>query len=284
MPSYASISAILQIAILYVAIYAILRRASGSRFGQMLMGVGVLIAILAVFTYFLDFDVLALIIQYLLAYFAISAVVIFQPEIRRMLSSFGTFGAFDASKSRRRGGAIDARHMTDILVQLAERKIGALFAFEHGISLRGYEETGVKLDAVISRELISSVFTPPLPLHDGGAVVRNGRLSSAHCIFPVSNNPDLAESGMRHRAAVGLSEETDALVVAVSEERGTISIAHNGRLFRYEAGSAAEPVRRWLGKALLGDSREGRLVRAAIDSLHRLLFRPIAISARKEKA
>ena len=274
MPSYASISAILQIAILYVAIYAILRRASGSRFGQMLMGVGVLIAILAVFTYFLDFDVLALIIQYLLAYFAISAVVIFQPEIRRMLSSFGTFGAFDASKSRRRGGAIDARHMTDILVQLAERKIGALFAFERGISLRGYEETGVKLDAVISRELISSVFTPPLPLHDGGAVVRSGRLSSAHCIFPVSNNPDLAESGMRHRAAVGLSEETDALVIVVSEETGGVSVAHNGKLVTYPPETRRDQLMRWVSKALHGRKRgTGRLSKWIYSLLQRRAHR-----------
>lgn len=106
------------------------------------------------------------------------------------------------------------------------------------------------LDAVFSRELVTSIFTPPLPLHDGGAVMRGGRLSSAHCIFPVSSNPSLITSGMRHRAAVGLSEDTDALVVVVSEESGDISVARNGKLFRYSGEQRAETLHRWLAKTL----------------------------------
>lgn len=122
----------------------------------------------------------------------------------------------------------------DSVFHLAGKRLGALLAFERGISLRGYERTGVLLDARISTGLLVSVFTPPLPLHDGGAIIRNGRLAAAHCLFPVSNNPvGLSECGMRHRAAVGISEETDALVVVVSEERGQISVAHNGQLKRY---------------------------------------------------
>ena len=128
--------------------------------------------------------------------------------------------------------------------------MGALIALERGISLRSYEDTGVATDALFTRELVRSIFTPPLPLHDGGVVLRDGFLSSAHCIFPVSNNPELIASGMRHRAAVVLSEETDALVVVVSEERGTISVAHNGHLYSYERESAREPVLRWLTKAM----------------------------------
>lgn len=280
MPAYETISAVLQVAILYFAIYAILKRASGSRFGQALMGVGMLLFLLVVFTYLFRFSVLALIIQYLLVYFAISAVVIFQPEIRRMLSSFGTFAAFDPSKARRDGGAVTPALMLDILSRLAEKRIGALFAFERGISLRSYEETGVRTDAVISRELVFSVFTPPLPLHDGGAVVRGGRLSSAHCIFPVSNNPDLAETGMRHRSAVGLSEETDAIVFVVSEERGEISVAHNGRLMR--CGTGGPVARRWLERALVGGSRESRFFRKLTEPLQRMLFRPVDGGGKKE--
>ena len=153
----------------------------------------------------------------------------------------------------------------DTLIYLADKRIGALLAFERGISLRGYEETGVLLDAVFSRGLVTSIFTPPLPLHDGGAVLRNGRLASAHCIFPVSNNPNLIASGMRHRAAVGLSEETDALVVAVSEETGDISVARNGKLFRYSGDQRAESLHRWLARTLPrasgGASRLGTLKR-----------------------
>ena len=110
---------------------------------------------------------------------------------------------------------------------------------------------------------MTSIFTPPLPLHDGGAVLKNGRLSSAHCIFPVSNNPNLIASGMRHRAAVGLSEETDALVIVVSEETGDISVARNGKLFRYSGEQRAESLHRWLARALPraggGASRLGTL-------------------------
>ena len=121
----------------------------------------------------------------------------------------------------------------------------------------------VLLDAVFSRGLVTSIFTPPLPLHDGGAVLKNGRLSSAHCIFPVSNNPNLIASGMRHRAAVGLSEETDALVIVVSEETGDISVARNGKLFRYSGEQRAESLHRWLARTLPraggGASRLGTL-------------------------
>ena len=114
-------------------------------------------------------------------------------------------------------------------------------------------------------------------------MIRNGRLASAHCIFPVSNNPDLIQSGMRHRAAVGLSEETDALVVVVSEERGTVSVAHNGRLVRYEGPNAPAAVHRWIRKALLGESRESRFLQLLTDTAHRILFQPITWKRRAAK-
>ena len=242
-------SAILQIAILYFVFYAILKGAKGSRFGQALMGFGILAALLIAFAYLFHFDVLTRIVQFLLIYIAVSTVVIFQPEIRRILSAVGAFGFLEKPKYGP-GDAATPDLVVETLIYLADKRIGALLAFERGISLRGYEETGVLLDAVFSRGLVTSIFTPPLPLHDGGAVLRNGRLSSAHCIFPVSNNPDLITSGMRHRAAVGLSEDTDALVVAVSEETGDISVARNGKLFRYSGDQRAESLRRWLARAL----------------------------------
>ena len=247
-------SAVIQIAILYFAIYAILKSAKGSRFGQALLGVGVLAALSALFTFVLHFDVLSKIVQWILIYLALSTVVIFQPEIRRILATVGAFGAFDRPKYTA-DGAAEPEFVVDTLLALADRKIGALIAFERGISLRGYEATGVRLDSLFSRELVQSIFTPPLPLHDGGMTMRNGRISSAHCIFPVSNNPDLLSSGMRHRAAVGLSEETDALVVVVSEESGAVSVAHNGRLFRYYGDMREAALRRWVDEAM----REGEV-------------------------
>ena len=151
--------------------------------------------------------------------------------------------------------------MTDVLLALAERRIGALVAFERGISLRGYEETGVATDALFSRELVETVFTPPLPLHDGGITVRDGRIAAAHCVFPVSNNPNLSGSGMRHRAAVGLSEDTDAIVVAVSEENGVVSVAHNGRLLRCTGEGARDSLLRWVSKGLPAVPRRGIMSR-----------------------
>lgn len=243
-------SAAAQIAILYTALYWILKSAKGSRFGQALMGIGILTTLLALFTYLFHFHVLSLIIKYLLIYLSISTVVIFQPEIRRILATVGALGGGSGQQRGTRGGAATPEAFVEAVALLSSRRLGALFAFERGISLRGYEESGVVTDAAISKELLTAVFTPPLPLHDGGAVVRDGRLASAHCIFPVSNNPDLVQSGMRHRAAVGMSEETDAIVLVVSEETGAISVAHNGKIIRYPAQTGASDAYRWIARGL----------------------------------
>ena len=249
-----SVSAIVQIAILYVVIYAILKYAKGSRFGQVLMGVGLLAAVMIAFTFLFHFDVLSIIVRSLLVYLAISTVVIFQPEIRRVLGQVGAFGFLDKPKYAADGSATP-EFIVQTIISLADRRIGALIAFERGISLRSYEATGVALDAMLSRELVEAIFTPPLPLHDGGMTIRNGRIASAHCVFPISNNPDLITSGMRHRAAVGLSDETDALVIVVSEESGSVSVAHNGRLIRYTGEQRAQSLIRWVAKAMPDGTR-----------------------------
>lgn len=253
-----NVSAIVEIAILYFVIYAILKAAKGSRFGQALMGVGVLAAAMITFSYLFHFEVLSRIIQALLVYLAISTVVIFQPEIRRILAQVGAFGFLERRKHTQDGVAT-AQYVVETLMTLSEKRIGALIAFERGISLRSYESTGVQLNADFSQELVQSIFTPPLPLHDGGMTMRAGRISSAHCVFPVSNNPNLISIGMRHRAAVGLSEETDALIVVVSEETGAISIAHNGRLLRYFNDQIPQSLPRWISKAMSEDHRKSKI-------------------------
>lgn len=252
-------SDVIQIAILYLVFYAILKSAKGSRFGQALMGFGIIAAALTAFAYLFHFDVLTRIVQFLLVYIAVSTVVIFQPEIRRILSAVGAFGYLERPKYGP-GNSATPELVVETLLALSKRRMGALIAFERGISLRGYEETGIKLEAIFSKELVTCIFTPPMPLHDGGMVMRDGHISSAHCIFPVSNNPDLISSGMRHRAAVGLSEDTDALVVVVSEETGDISVARNGRLFRYSGDQREESVMRWVSKALPVQGRTSKRV------------------------
>ena len=256
-----NVSAIIQIAILYAVIYSILKAAKGSRLGQVLAGVGLVAAAMFLFTYVFHFDVLTAIVRALLAYIAIATVIIFQPEIRRILSQLGTFGTSDRPKYSPTGAA-EAEYVADVVLALAERRIGALIAFERGISLRGYEGTGVATDALFSRELVETIFTPPLPLHDGGITVRDGRIAAAHCVFPVSNNQSLSGSGMRHRAAVGLSEDTDAIVVAVSEESGAVSVAHNGRLMRYTGEGRRDSLLRWISKGMPAERRRGLFSRA----------------------
>jgi diadenylate cyclase len=253
-----NVSAIAQIFILYLVIYAILKRAKGSRVGQVLTGVGILAAAMFAFTFLFQFDVLSAIMRTLLVYLAISTVVIFQPEIRRVLSQVGAFGSLEKGRYGPDGAATPS-FVAETIAALASRRIGALLAFERGISLKGYEETGVPLNATFSRELLECVFTPPMPLHDGGVTLRDGRVSAAHCVFPVSGNPDLDCGGMRHRAAVGLSEETDALVIAVSEETGMVAVAHNGRLIRYPADSCVPSLERWLSKALPNRNSQSRI-------------------------
>jgi len=198
-----------------------------------LTGGVMLFAVLIAFTYLFHFDVLSRIVKGLLLYLALSSVVIFQPEIRRILATIGSLLFQDRNRYMNFPGRITPELLTSSICKLARRKMGALLAIERGISLKGYEASGVMLDAIISEELLLSIFKEPMPLHDGGVIIRHGRLSSAHCLFPVSVRSELSESGMRHRAAVGLSEETDALVVVVSEETGHVSVAYNGRLIRY---------------------------------------------------
>lgn len=255
-----TLSDVAQILILYLVIYSILKAAKGSRVGQVLTGVGIIATAMVVFTFLFKFDVLSDILQSLLVYLAISTVVIFQPEIRRVLGQVGAFGYLERPKHTA-DGAATPELVVDAILSLSDRRIGALIAFERGISLSGYESTGVATDAMFTRELVRCIFTPPMPLHDGGVTVRHGRISAAHCVFPVSNNPDLVARGLRHRAAVGLSEETDALVVVVSEETGMVSVAHNGKLVTYPPDVRQVSLTRWVSKAMLGrDRRSGFLV------------------------
>ena len=242
---------VVQIFILYLVIYTILKGARGSRFGQVLMGIGILFALLIAFTLIFNFDVLSVIVRWLLLYLALSSVVIFQAEIRRILATMGALLFQDRSRVEDHG-RLTPELFTSIIFKLAKTHTGALIAFERSISLRGYETTGVALDALVSPEMMFSIFTEPMPLHDGGVVIRHGRISSAHCLFPVSSQSDLSASGMRHRAAVGLSEEADALVIAVSEETGRVSVAYNGRLIRYPdlEESSRNAVLRWIRKAM----------------------------------
>lgn len=243
-----SFSDAVQILVLYVAVYWLLKRARGSRFGQAMMGVGVMAAVLIGFMFVFRFEVLAGMLKLLLLYLAVSSVVIFQPEIRRLLPAIGSFKLFGRSRYEE-ALTLSPPQLADSIITLSRKRLGALVAVERGIALRAYMDSGIPVDAVVTPELLMSVFTPPLPLHDGGVIIRHGRLAAAHCIFPVSNQGELIGSGMRHRAAVGLTEETDALVIVVSEETGKIAVAHNGSLHRYPDDQIRRVLIKWIRQA-----------------------------------
>ncbi len=244
---------VMQIMILYFGIYALIRFVRGTRSAQVLLGFCVMVVSLLLFTYMFRFDVLARVVYFLLVYLALSMVVVFQQEIRRVLALVGGQKLFGRHYVARQESVPEK--LCRSVINLGKSRIGALIAVERGIALNGYEETGVKLNALVSHELLVSIFTPPLPLHDGGIIIRDGTIAAAHCLFPVSNQGDLSTFGMRHRAAVGLSEETDALVVLVSEETGKIAVAHNGRLHRYSDDKMEKLLLRWLRKAMPNETR-----------------------------
>jgi len=157
-------------------------------------------------------------------------IVVFQHDIRRALSAMGRSGFFRAQ-------ADDVSTLVEELVTSAEllsgRKIGALIVLERDVEVENYLEVGTEIDAKVSSEIIMSIFLPYSPIHDGAVIIQNGKLTKAGCFLPLSRNPDLSKAlGTRHRAAIGLSEVTDAVVLVVSEETGAISLAHRGRITR----------------------------------------------------
>ena len=236
---------IAQILILAIGLYYATRLVRGTRSAQMLLGlVLVLVAVIGL-TIALNLDVLAWLLSTLSVYLAVSLVVIFQPEIRRALAMVGG-GALVGGGSPRRAPVAD--QLVSVVTRLAARRHGALLAIERDIALKSFLESGVVIDAPVEPDLLLTIFYPRTQLHDGGVILRGDRILAARCMFPLTQRADLdGELGTRHRAAIGLSEETDAVVVVVSEETGTISLAHDGRLFRH---LSAEKLRRYLAALL----------------------------------
>ncbi len=179
-------------------------------------------------------------------------IVLFQQEIRRALASFWRTPLFAAANN----DSLDTT-INDIVLAattLAERKIGALIVFERKEGLRDYVDNGIVLDAVISLDLLINLFIPDTPTHDGAVIVQGNRLAAATCFLPLTQDPELSKSlGTRHRAALGITEETDALSLVVSEETGGISLAFRGRL---ETGLSSAELRNLLYVRLASDPRE----------------------------
>jgi uncharacterized protein (TIGR00159 family) len=173
-------------------------------------------------------------------------VVIFQHDIRRALTRVGT-GPFLGSDRRLQGQEIE--EIVRGVVALAGSRAGALVVFERDVGLNDYIEAGTPMDAQITKELIRSVFLPASPIHDGALIIRKGRIAAAGCFLPLTANPNVSKAlGTRHRAAIGVTEETDALVVVLSEAEGSVSLVSQGRIARdLDAASLRQRLREALG-------------------------------------
>ena len=246
---------VLDIALVSFLIYELLLLIRGTRAVQMALSGGFLIGLFFL-SEWLQLETVNWLIRNLAAYVVVAIIVLFQSDIRRALAHFGRapfFRYFERATSTDE----TLEELVTAATTLSARRIGAIMVVERQIGLRNYIEGGIPLDATVTYDLMATIFQPGSPLHDGATIVQGDRVAAAACFLPLSVNPRVSrELGTRHRAAIGLTEENDAVAIVVSEETGNISIAIAGDL---ERGVTADALRLRL-RALLG-GRRGRLRR-----------------------
>ncbi|HEV3199496.1 MAG TPA: diadenylate cyclase CdaA [Bryobacteraceae bacterium] len=223
-----TLTGIVDIVVVAFLVYQALMVVRGTRAGHILTGILILVLLYAIAVW-TGLEALRSVLAFIVPYLGLAVIVLFQSEIRRTLARLGRkrwwgFG----------GGFRGPESASEILLaveQLAAQKTGALIVLERDIGLRTFIESGVRLESLISRDLLLSIFTPGLPLHDGAVIVQKDRIAAAACFLPLTTNPVLSRTlGTRHRAAIGITEETDCLSLVVSEETGRISVAAFGEL------------------------------------------------------
>src|SRR6201995_2578437 len=239
-----------EILLLTVVVYYGYLYFRGTRGAKVLTGLAIIFLTLTLISTLLNLVVIGWIVRSLSAFLALASVVIFQPELRRALAEVGGHPIFSLTSEKRE----TVHDLAEAVTQLANKQFGALIAIERDTSIRVYEETGVTIDSEFSVELLLTLFHPKSALHDGGVIIRNGRVAAAACIFPVSQRETLDRSlGLRHRAGLGITEESDAVAIVVSEETGGISICHRRRI---ERSFSPETFRQRISEILLHSSYE----------------------------
>lgn len=236
---------LVEIAIVFLLIYRILLLIRETRAMQMLLGV-LLLAGLYLMAVILEFSLIRGLLQALFQYGAIAALVVFQPELRAALARLGQTRLVRLLGQSREARMID--RLVEGVERLSRQGVGAIVAVQRETGLKEYARTGRVIQAALSADLLGTIFAPQSPLHDGAVIVVGDSIRAAGAILPLTQNPVSDRSlGTRHRAAIGLSEETDAVVVVVSEETSRVSVAHRGRM---ETGVSGERLRemleRWL--------------------------------------
>ncbi|HIU63434.1 MAG TPA: TIGR00159 family protein [Candidatus Avacidaminococcus intestinavium] len=236
-------------------LYKLYQMLKNTRAASLVKGLLVLL-IAALVSNWLNLHVINWLLEKSMTVMLVALPVVFQPELRRALEQIGRGRFF------RKTVALDDAEVESMLdavesaaIEMAKNKVGALIVFERETGLDDYVETGTRIDALVSHELFMNIFIPNTPLHDGAVIIRGNRIKAAGCLLPLTEARNLSkELGTRHRAALGLSEQSDALVLVISEETGTISLARGGALQRYLTGddlkellrpSVSQPILGW---------------------------------------
>ena len=246
----------IDVLVVALIIYESLKLIRGTRAMQMAFGSALLVG-LYFFSIAAPLQTVNWLIRNLIGYVVFAAIVLFQNDIRRALAHFGRT-PFVRAFSRAENDDETIEEVVTAAAQLADRKIGALIVIERQIGLRNYIESGIPLDAMVTHDVLVTIFQSSGPLHDGAVIIQENRIAAASCFLPLTVNPSVgADLGTRHRAAIGLTEENDAVAVVVSEETGRISIATEGQMSR---GFTAETLRARLTQLVL-QRKAGRRAR-----------------------
>ena len=248
---------------LFYRLLLLLRRTQAMR---MVWGL-VVLGLFGMFANLVGFQTLDWLLSNVYAYIVIAIIVLFQNEIRRLLTQLGRTAYF---RSMRRGVIDPVDEIVTAAVGMGANHHGAIIVFEREMSLSQYAEGGIALDATASYDLCVSIFNPGAPLHDGAVIMRQGRVAAAACFLPLTRNPQLSrELGSRHRAAIGISEETDCVALVVSEETGKISIVFDGELSRgLDPVALAERLRELLSLDDLAVEKEEIKIAEKIPQAH----------------
>jgi diadenylate cyclase len=221
---------VLDVIVVWYLVYKLIQLVRGTKAIQLFKGVGLFI-VLRFLAGIVGLKTLTWLMDQVITYGVIAAIVIFQPEIRRGLEHLGRSSFFKTSKNEKRRDEVLVQALDKAVQYMAKRKIGALITIERTTGLEEYIETGIPLDADVTGELLINIFIPNTPLHDGAVILRDDKIAVASAYLPLSESPLIPkEFGTRHRAAVGISEVSDALTIIVSEETGDVSITLNNRM------------------------------------------------------
>jgi diadenylate cyclase len=222
---------LLDVLVVSILVYEVLKLIRGTRAVQMALGGGV-IGVLFYGSRLAHLETVNWLIRNLLGYFVFATIVLFQSDIRRALAHLGR-APFFRYLAKTESAEESIEELIVAAGMLSHQHIGAIIVIERQIGLRNYVEGGIPLDAVMTYDLLLSIFQPSSPLHDGAVIVQEDRVAAAACFLPLTVNPKLGkELGSRHRAAIGLTEENDAVAVVVSEETGSISVVSDGQIER----------------------------------------------------